>query len=60
TSLKLNGVANAFPLTQMNVVVSTLGGLIILKENKNRKEIIFTVIGLIMIVVAAILIGHLE
>ncbi|MFN1208157.1 GRP family sugar transporter, partial [Enterococcus lactis] len=55
-----NGVANAFPLTQMNVVVSTLGGLIILKENKNRKEIIFTVIGLIMIVVAAILIGHLE
>ncbi|CAI2576730.1 MULTISPECIES: GRP family sugar transporter [Apilactobacillus] len=60
TSLKLNGVANAFPLTQMNVVVSTLGGLIILKENKNKKEIIFTVIGLLMIVVAAILIGHLE
>ncbi|GAA6112362.1 MAG: GRP family sugar transporter [Apilactobacillus sp.] len=60
TSLKLNGVANAFPLTQMNVVVSTIGGLIILKEHKNKKEITFTVVGLLMIVISAILIGHLE
>lgn len=60
TSLKLNGVATAFPLTQMNVVVSTLGGLLILNEQKNKKEITFTVIGLLMIVIAAILIGHLS
>lgn len=59
-SLNLNGVAKAFPLTQMNVLVSTLGGLLILKEHKNGKEIVFTVAGLIMIIVAAILIGRLS
>ncbi|UQS85117.1 GRP family sugar transporter [Apilactobacillus apisilvae] len=60
TSLSLNGVATSFPLTQMNVVVSTLGGLLILKEHKNKKELAFTVAGLIMIVFAAIMIGRLS
>ncbi|TPR39316.1 GRP family sugar transporter [Apilactobacillus micheneri] len=60
TSLSLNGVATSFPLTQMNVVVSTLGGLLILKEHKNRKELLFTIVGLILIVFAAVMIGRLS
>lgn len=60
TSLNVNGVANAFPLTQMNVIVSTIGGILILKERKNKKELIFTLLGLGLIIVAAVIIGGLS
>ncbi|MEJ6400016.1 GRP family sugar transporter [Nicoliella lavandulae] len=60
TSLNLNGVATAFPLTQLNVIISTLGGIVILKEHKNKKELIFTVIGLILVIASAFMISRLD
>lgn len=57
-SLKLNGPATAFPLTQMNVVVSTIGGILILKERKTKKELLYALVGLLMIVIAAFMIGN--
>ncbi|KRM67716.1 GRP family sugar transporter [Apilactobacillus ozensis] len=60
TSLNLNGVATSFPLTQMNVVVSTLGGLLILHERKNKRELLFTILGLAMIIIAAVVISRLS
>ena len=58
TSLKLNGVATSFPLTQMNVVVSTIGGIFILHERKDHREMTYTVIGLVLIIIAAVMIGR--
>lgn len=58
-SLQVLGPATSFPLTQMNVVVSTLGGIFILKEHKDHKELSFIVAGLILIVAANTLIAHL-
>ena len=59
-SLKENGVATSFPLTQLNVVVSTLGGIFILHEHKDHKELSYTLAGLVIIIVAAVMIGHIS
>ncbi|MDT2598729.1 GRP family sugar transporter [Enterococcus hulanensis] len=50
-----NGVATAYVITQLNVVISTLGGMFILKEKKTPKELRFTLIGLTLIVVGSII-----
>ncbi|MHA8110494.1 GRP family sugar transporter [Lactobacillaceae bacterium Melli_B4] len=59
TSLNLNGVATAFPLTQLNVIISTIGGIVILHEHKNKKELTATIIGLILVLASAFMISRL-
>ncbi|QBP18075.1 ribose uptake protein RbsU [Acetilactobacillus jinshanensis] len=54
------GPATAFPLTQMNVLVSTLGGIFILHEHKTYKEMAFILIGLVLILGAATVIAQLK
>lgn len=49
------GVASAFIITQLNVVISTIGGILILHEEKTRKELISTIIGLILIIVGSVI-----
>ncbi|GLB46690.1 glucose uptake protein [Philodulcilactobacillus myokoensis] len=53
-SVHVNGVANGFIITQMDVVISTLGGIVIFKEIKKIKAIIFTILGLILIIIGGI------
>lgn len=53
-SVKENGVNTAFVVGQVSVVISTLGSLIFLHERKTRRELIFTILGLIVIVGGAI------
>ncbi|MCC8181104.1 MAG: GRP family sugar transporter [Planctomycetes bacterium] len=48
-----NGIATGFVLAQLSVVLSTLGGIFFLGERKSRRELIATVIGLILIVVGS-------
>ncbi|WP_165004850.1 MULTISPECIES: GRP family sugar transporter [unclassified Enterococcus] len=48
-----NGVATAYIITQLNVVISTLGGMFILHESKTSRELKLTIIGLILIVVGS-------
>lgn len=50
-----NGVNTAFVVSQLSVVISTVGGMVFLHERKSRRELRFTVIGLVLIVVGAII-----
>ena len=54
-SVKDNGVNTAFVVSQLSVVISTLGGMIFLHEKKSKKAIFFTITGLILIFAGAIL-----
>ncbi|MBP3039079.1 glucose transporter GlcU [Bacillaceae bacterium Marseille-Q3522] len=56
-SNEMNGVAIGFTLSQMNVVVATLGGLFILHEHKTKKELKYVLGGLLLVVAGGILIG---
>lgn len=53
-SVKENGVNTAFVVGQLSMVLSTLGSLIFLHEHKTTRELIFTIIGLALIVTGAI------
>ena len=45
----------AFVFTQMNVVIATIGGVLVLHEHKTRREMAFTIAGIILIVAGSIL-----
>ncbi|MBC1605240.1 GRP family sugar transporter [Paenilisteria rocourtiae] len=51
------GVATGFSLSQLGVVISTLGAILLLDERKTRKEIIFVVSGVVFVVIGGVLIG---
>ncbi|WP_414044204.1 GRP family sugar transporter [Macrococcus animalis] len=51
------GVATSFSFSQMLVVVSTLGGIFLLKEKKTKKQYIGIAIGIVLIISAAFLLG---
>ncbi|WP_099224439.1 GRP family sugar transporter [Listeria costaricensis] len=53
----LVGVATGFSLSQLGVVISTLGGIILLGEKKTKKEMVFVLIGVVLVVAGGILIG---
>lgn len=53
----LNGVAIGFTLSQMCVVVSTICSLLFLNENKSKKELKYTIIGVVLVTIGCILIG---
>lgn len=56
SSAKL-GVATGFTLSQLGVVISTLGGIFILGEKRTRKEMILVFIGITLVVSGGILLG---
>lgn len=53
-SVNNNGVNSAFVVSQLSVIISTIGGMLFLHEKKSPRELTFTIIGLILIVVGAI------
>lgn len=53
-SLSLNGLVNAFVLTQLNVVISTMIATVILKE-KQKKQIPSTMLGLVILILGVFL-----
>ncbi|WP_392565203.1 GRP family sugar transporter [Utexia brackfieldae] len=56
-SLQSNGVAIGYTLSQMGVVLSTIGGILFLHEKKNHKETLFMIMGLVLICIGGVLIG---
>ncbi len=54
---QLVGVATGFSLSQLGVVISTIGGIILLKEKKTQKEMLFVIVGVVLVVLGGILIG---
>ncbi|AHX21883.1 RhaT/GlcU family sugar-proton symporter [Bacillus cereus] len=51
------GVATSFSLSQMGIVISTLGGIFILGEKKTKRQFIAIVIGIMFIIAAGIMLG---
>ena len=51
------GVATSFSLSQMGIVISTLGVIFILGEKKTKRQFIAIVIGIIFIIAAGIMLG---
>lgn len=51
------GVATSFSLSQMGVVISTLGGILILHEKKTKRQLIWVFIGIALIIIAGVLLG---
>lgn len=49
------GVNVAFVFTQLNVVIATIGGVLVLHEHKTRREMWFTLAGILFIVAGSIL-----
>lgn len=53
-SVSQNGVNTAFVVSQLSVVLSTLGGMAFLHEHKSRRELALTLSGLVLIVIGAV------
>ncbi len=53
-SVRDNGVNTAFIVSQVSVVISTLGGMLVMHENKSRREMVFTLTGLVLIIGGAV------
>ncbi|MDN4523985.1 GRP family sugar transporter [Fictibacillus fluitans] len=51
------GVATSYSLSQMGIVISTLGGIFLLGEKKTKRQLIFITIGIILIVLGGVLLG---
>ncbi|MBT1165912.1 GRP family sugar transporter [Bifidobacterium simiarum] len=51
------GVAIAFPMSQMGLIISTIGGMVFLHESKTRKEKISVSVGLTLVVIGILLIA---
>ncbi|GFZ26145.1 GRP family sugar transporter [Lactobacillus corticis] len=56
-SMEVNGVAVGYTFSQLNVVISTLGGLMILKESRYKDDIKRKILALIFITLGAIVMG---
>ena len=54
------GVATSFSFSQLLVIVSTLGGIFILKEKKDKRQMIGIWSGIVLIIVAAFILGGLK
>ncbi|MEQ6353003.1 RhaT/GlcU family sugar-proton symporter [Lysinibacillus sp. M3] len=51
------GVATSFSLSQMGIVIATLGGIFILGEKKTKRQLVAIIIGIVFIVAAGIMLG---
>ncbi|MEG7763298.1 GRP family sugar transporter, partial [Listeria monocytogenes] len=56
-SNKLVGIATGFSLSQMGVVISTIGGILFLGEKKTKKELILVIIGVVLVIIGGTMIG---
>lgn len=53
-SVSQNGINTAFVVSQLSVVLSTLGGMVFLHERKSKRELVLTLSGLVLIVIGAV------
>lgn len=60
SAMKLIGLAVAFSLSQTGIIISTLGGIFILKEKKTKLEMKSIIIGCLLVVLGGILLGYLK
>ncbi|MDM8147756.1 GRP family sugar transporter [Priestia megaterium] len=51
------GVATSFSLSQMGIVISTLGGIFLLGEKKTKRQLISITIGIVLIILGGVFLG---
>ncbi|MDP4164225.1 MAG: GRP family sugar transporter [Bacillota bacterium] len=51
------GVATSFSLSQTGIIISTLGGIFLLHEKKSKRQIIFVIVGCVLVIIGGILLG---
>ncbi|SFC72658.1 glucose uptake protein [Bacillus sp. OV322] len=51
------GVATSFSLSQMGIVISTLGGIFLLGEKKTKRQLINIALGIILIIAGGVFLG---
>lgn len=56
----VNGLATGFTLSQMSVIIATLGGIYVLHEKKTKKEMVAVLSGLFLVVVAGIITAFIK
>ncbi|MDN4527480.1 GRP family sugar transporter [Fictibacillus fluitans] len=56
-SLPKIGVATSFSLSQTGIIISTLGGIFILKEKKSKRQVIFVIAGCLLIIAGGVMLG---
>jgi glucose uptake protein len=54
------GLAIGFSLSQMGIIISTLGGIFILGESKTKKEFRYVILGCFMVIIGGLLLGYLK
>ncbi|WP_125767955.1 ribose/proton symporter RbsU [Companilactobacillus furfuricola] len=57
---EVNGLATGFTLSQMNVILATLGGIYVLHEKKTSKEMVAVLSGLALVVIAGIITAFIK
>lgn len=56
-SIPLVGVATSFSLSQTGIIISTLGGIFFLGEKKTKTQMVFVIIGSILIIIGGVMLG---
>ncbi|MFB9759632.1 GRP family sugar transporter [Ectobacillus funiculus] len=51
------GVATSFSLSQTGIIISTLGGVFLLHEKKSKRQVVFVIVGCILVIAGGILLG---
>jgi glucose uptake protein len=54
------GLAVGFSLSQMGIIISTLGGIFFLGEKKSKKEFKYVVFGCLLVIFGGILLGYMK
>lgn len=59
-SIQSIGLAVGFSLSQMGIIISTLGGIFILKERKTKRELINILAGCLLVICGGIVLGYMK
>ncbi|MCD2257014.1 GRP family sugar transporter [Agrilactobacillus fermenti] len=54
------GLAISYSLAQTGIIISTIGSIIFLGEKKSRKELIFTIIGCLLVILGGVFLGFVQ
>lgn len=54
------GLAISYSLSQTGIIISTLGSILLLGEKKSHRELIFTIIGCLLVIVGGVSLGFIQ
>lgn len=59
-SMKAIGLAVSFSLSQMGIIISTLGGIWFLGETKSKREFRYIILGCVLVIFGGIVLGYMK